>query len=64
MGALLRFTNAVPPQRGAFWLAAGLRGTSFGSSTSPRCAFALDRGVEVGLLERGAPPCRRTRRRW
>lgn len=51
LGALLRFRAAVPAKRGAFWLAAGLRGTSFEIVHVTAVLYvALDRGVEVGLL--------------
>ena len=51
LGALLRFREAVPARRGAFWIAAGLRGTSFEIVHVTAVLYvALDRGVEVGLL--------------
>lgn len=51
LGALLRFRDAVPPSRGAFWLAVGLRGTSFEIVHVTAVLYvALDHGVEVGLL--------------
>lgn len=51
LGALLAFRAAVPARRGAFWLAAGLRGTSFEIVHITAVLYvALDRGVEVGLL--------------
>ena len=51
MGELLRFREAVPPSRGSFWLAVGLRGTSFEIVHITAVLYvALDHGVEVGLL--------------
>ncbi|WP_217591181.1 DUF6603 domain-containing protein [Burkholderia sp. GbtcB21] len=51
LGALLRFRDAVPPSRGAFWLAVGLRGTSFEIVHITAVLYVeLDHGVEVGLL--------------
>lgn len=51
LGALLRFRDAVPPRRGSFWLAAGLRGTSFEIVNITAVLYvALDSGVEIGLL--------------
>ena len=51
LGALLRFRAAVPARRGSFWIAAGLRGTSFEIVHVTAVLYvALDRGVEVGLL--------------
>lgn len=51
MGALLRFREAVLPSRGSFWLAVGLRGTSFEIVHITAVLYvALDHGVEVGLL--------------
>jgi large repetitive protein len=51
MGALLQIRGAMPPARGAFWLAAGLRFTTFVLLHSTAVVYvALDRGVDVGLL--------------
>lgn len=51
MQALFEFHEQVPPARGALWLAAGLRGTSFEIVHITAVLYvALDRGVDVGLL--------------
>ena len=51
MQALFEFHEQVPPARGALWLAAGLRGTSFEIVNITAVLYvALDRGVDVGLL--------------
>lgn len=51
LGALLRFRDAVPPKRGAFWLAIGLKGCAFQVVNLTAVVYvALDSGVEVGLL--------------
>jgi hypothetical protein len=51
MQALVAFRNASPASRGAFWFAAGLRGTTFQVVNVTAILYvALDTGVEVGLL--------------
>jgi hypothetical protein len=51
MQALFAFHEQVPPARGALWLAAGLRGTSFEIVNITAVLYvALDRGVDVGLI--------------
>jgi large repetitive protein len=51
LGALLRFRDAVPPKRGAFWLAIGLKGCAFQIVNLTAVVYvALDSGVEIGLL--------------
>jgi hypothetical protein len=51
MQALFEFREQVPPARGALWLAAGVRGTSFEVVNITAVLYvALDRGVDVGLL--------------
>jgi len=51
MGALISMGRAVPPHRGGYWLAAGLRFNSFVVVNSIAVVYvALDRGFEVGIL--------------
>jgi len=51
LGALLRFRDAVPPKRGSFWLAIGLKGCAFQVVNITAVVYvALDSGVEIGLL--------------
>lgn len=51
MGALVKMGKAMPPRRGAMWLAAGIRFTSFGLVHSTALVYvALDGGFEVGIL--------------
>lgn len=51
MQALFEFREQVPPSRGALWLAAGLRGTSFEIVNITAVLYvALDNGVDIGLL--------------
>ena len=51
MGALMNIRSQLPARRGSFWLAVGLRGTSFAIVNVTAILYvALDRGVEVGLI--------------
>lgn len=51
MQALFEFRQQTPPARGALWLAAGIRGTSFGLVNVTAVLYvALDAGVDVGLI--------------
>lgn len=51
MGALLNIRDQIPARRGSFWLAAGLRGTSFVVVHVTAIIYvALDRGLEIGIL--------------
>jgi hypothetical protein len=51
MGALMNIRSQLPARRGSFWLAVGLRGTSFAIVNVTAVLYvALDRGVEIGLL--------------
>jgi hypothetical protein len=51
MGALMRIRDQIPARRGSFWLAVGLRGTSFAIVNVTGILYiALDRGVEIGLI--------------
>jgi hypothetical protein len=51
MGALAQIGPRVPPKRGALWLAAGLRFTTFAVVNTTAVAYAaLDRGFELGVL--------------
>jgi thiamine phosphate synthase YjbQ (UPF0047 family) len=51
MGALLKTSQWVPPKRGAFWFAAGVRFDSFVIVHSVAVVYvALDRGFEIGVL--------------
>jgi hypothetical protein len=51
MGALMHIRDQIPARRGSFWLAVGLRGTSFAIVNVTAILYiALDRGVEVGLI--------------
>ena len=51
MGALMKMSTSIPARRGAFWLAAGVRFTSFALINSVVIvAVALDRGFEIDIL--------------
>ncbi|MFG2054384.1 DUF6603 domain-containing protein [Micromonospora sp. NPDC048930] len=51
MGALARMSKDIPPARGAFWLAAGVKFTTFQLLHTTALAYVTaDRGLEVGLL--------------
>lgn len=51
MGTLRRIREQMPAKRGSFWLAVGLRGSSFVIVHVTAVVYvALDRGVEVGLV--------------
>lgn len=51
MGALLHIRDQIPARRGSFWLAAGLRGTSFVVVHVTAIIYvSLDRGLEIGIL--------------
>ncbi|GAA3586432.1 DUF6603 domain-containing protein [Kribbella ginsengisoli] len=51
MQALFEFRQQTPPARGALWLAAGIRGTSFELVNITAVLYvALDSGVDVGLI--------------
>jgi hypothetical protein len=51
MSALTQIGPNMPPKRGAFWLAAGLRFTTFQVVKTTAVVYvALDSGVEVGVL--------------
>jgi hypothetical protein len=51
MGELMQIRRSMPARRGSFWLAVGLRGSSFVIVHVTAVVYvALDRGVEVGIL--------------
>jgi len=51
MGALRDMGTSIPPRRGSFWLAAGLKFSTFALVNSTAVLYvALDRGLEIGLL--------------
>ena len=51
MGALHQMSKAMPPRRGSYWVAAGVKFTTFGLINTKALAYvALDRGFEVGLM--------------
>jgi hypothetical protein len=51
MGALLQLRDQLPARRGSFWLAVGLRGTTFAIVNVTGVLYiALDRGVDIGLI--------------
>jgi len=51
MNALMSMGTAIPPRRGAFWIAAGVRFTTFALIDSTVIvAIALDRGFEIDVL--------------
>jgi hypothetical protein len=51
MQALYSFRQQVPPARGALWVAAGLRGTTFEIINVTAVVYvALNNGMDVGLL--------------
>ncbi len=51
MAALIQMGAAMPPRRGSFWLAAGLRFSTFALVTTTAVIYVeLNNGVEVGLL--------------
>jgi hypothetical protein len=51
MGALHQMSKAMPPRRGSYWVAAGVKFTTFELISTKALAYvALDRGFEVGLM--------------
>jgi large repetitive protein len=51
MGALMKLSTSMPPQRGSFWFAVGLRATTFQIVNIIAVLYiALDSGVEIGIL--------------
>ena len=49
--ALMQMGQLMPPRRGAYWIAAGLRFSTFALVTTTAVVYvSLDRGVEVGVL--------------
>lgn len=51
MSALMSIGSSIPPARGAYWLAAGVRFTSFALVNSTVIVvIALDRGFEIDVL--------------
>ena len=51
MGALVKMGTQIPPSRGAFWIAAGVRLTTFELINSTVIVtIALDRGFEINIL--------------
>ena len=51
MGELMQIRSSMPARRGSFWLAVGLRGSSFVIVHVTAVVYvALDRGVEVGIM--------------
>jgi hypothetical protein len=51
MGALVSMGKAVPPVRGGFWLAAGVRFNSFVVVNTIAVVYvSLDRGFDIGIL--------------
>ncbi|MCP4424813.1 MAG: hypothetical protein GY803_09995 [Chloroflexi bacterium] len=51
MSALIALGDDVPPKRGSYWIAAGIRFTSFELVESVALVYVLlDRGLEIGLL--------------
>lgn len=51
MSALRDMGTSIPPRRGSFWLAAGLKFSTFAVVNSTAVLYvALDRGLEIGLL--------------
>lgn len=51
MDALVRLGDNVPPRLGSYWIAAGIRFTSFALIDSAAILYILlDRGLEIGLL--------------
>jgi len=51
MGELLQIRKSMPPRRGSYWVAVGLRGTSFAVVNVTAILYvALDRGFEIGVL--------------
>ncbi|WP_145776348.1 DUF6603 domain-containing protein [Micromonospora olivasterospora] len=49
--ALARMSADIPPARGGFWLAAGVKFSTFGLLNTTAVAYlAVDRAVEVGVL--------------
>ena len=51
MGALRQMGSNIPPRRGGFWLAAGLKFSTFVVVNTTAVVYvALDRGLEIGLL--------------
>lgn len=51
MNALIRMGSQIPPRRGALWIAAGVRLTTFGLVNSTVIvSIALDRGLDIEVL--------------
>lgn len=51
LGALMKMSQSIPPRRGAFWLAAGVRLTSFALVNSVVVvSIAIDRGLDIEIL--------------
>jgi large repetitive protein len=51
LGALMRMSMQIPARRGAFWIAAGVRLTSFALVNSVVVvSIALDRGIDIEIL--------------
>jgi hypothetical protein len=51
MGTLRRMSAAMPARRGSYWVAAGIKFTTFELLNTKALAYvALDRGFEVGLM--------------
>jgi Family of unknown function (DUF6603) len=51
LGALMQMSQSIPARRGAFWLAAGVRLTSFSLINSVVVvSIALDRGIDIEVL--------------
>jgi hypothetical protein len=51
MGALHQMSKAMPPRRGSYWVAAGVKFTTFELINTKALAYvALNRGFEVGLM--------------
>ena len=51
LGALMRMSTQIPARRGAFWIAAGVRLTSFALINSVVVvSIALDRGIDIEIL--------------
>ena len=51
LGALMQISQSIPPARGAFWIAAGVRLTTFALINSVVVvSIALDRGLDIEIL--------------
>jgi hypothetical protein len=51
MGALHQMSKAMPPRRGSYWVAAGVKFTTFELINTKALAYvALDRSFEVGVM--------------